>query len=467
MKKWLCIVCGVIYDEAEGWPQDGIPPGTRWEDVPEDWKCPECGVGKADFEMLEIAGEEVPSASPAIAVSAVAAANPVTQCSPHPVVIVGSGHAGYGLAQAIRQRDPHAEIIVLTRESGHLYSKPALSIATSLGRSVESLIAESPFEIERRLRIRVYPYCDVHAINSASHTLTTSMGEMPYAKLVLALGASPVRLGVRGRGDALLSVNNLDDYRALRRQLEGATRVAIIGDGLIGCEFANDLATSGYQVSVVGIGRWPLERLLPHAAGVHLQRALTSLGVDWHLENQLEEIGGVPGAWQLKLADGRELEANVVISAVGLTPNVALAADSGCAVGRGIRTDDTLQTSLPDVYALGDCLEIGGRLAPYLAPINHGITALARTLTGSPTPVSYPPMPVHVKTPVAPLCFLPSPASGLGEWRVDETADGGVSCGHFDDSGRMCGFALVGSAAQSLRGQWLEACKPPIGDYVS
>ena len=159
MKKWLCIVCGVIYDEAEGWPQDGIPPGTRWEDVPEDWKCPECGVGKADFEMLEIAGEEVPSASPAIAVSAVAAANPVTQCSPHPVVIVGSGHAGYGLAQAIRQRDPHAEIIVLTRESGHLYSKPALSIATSLGRSVESLIAESPFEIERRLRIRVYPYC--------------------------------------------------------------------------------------------------------------------------------------------------------------------------------------------------------------------------------------------------------------------------------------------------------------------
>jgi rubredoxin len=55
MKKWQCIVCGYIYDEAEGWPDDGIAPGTRWEDVPEDWVCPECGVGKAEFEMVEVA----------------------------------------------------------------------------------------------------------------------------------------------------------------------------------------------------------------------------------------------------------------------------------------------------------------------------------------------------------------------------------------------------------------------------
>jgi rubredoxin len=54
MKKWQCVVCGLIYDEAEGWPEDGIEPGTKWEDVPEDWVCPDCGVGKEDFEMIEI-----------------------------------------------------------------------------------------------------------------------------------------------------------------------------------------------------------------------------------------------------------------------------------------------------------------------------------------------------------------------------------------------------------------------------
>ena len=54
MKKWQCVVCGLIYDEAEGWPEDGIPPGTAWDDVPEDWECPDCGVGKEDFEMIEI-----------------------------------------------------------------------------------------------------------------------------------------------------------------------------------------------------------------------------------------------------------------------------------------------------------------------------------------------------------------------------------------------------------------------------
>ena len=54
MKKWQCVVCGQIYDESQGWPDDGIAPGTRWEDVPADWLCPDCGVGKADFEMIEI-----------------------------------------------------------------------------------------------------------------------------------------------------------------------------------------------------------------------------------------------------------------------------------------------------------------------------------------------------------------------------------------------------------------------------
>lgn len=460
MKKWLCIICGLIYDEAEGWPKDGIAAGTRWEDVPDNWKCPDCGVGKSDFEMIEIR-VEAPAAAPVVA-------TPVAQPTPSPapaaprhegpIVIIGSGHAGYSLAQAIRKRDANAQIVVLTRESGDLYSKPALSIATSQDRSAEALISETPFDIERRLNIRVYPRCEVELIDAQAHVLRTSYGAMPYAKLVLALGASPIKLAVAGRSDALLSVNNVDDYRLLRSQLSGVSRVAIIGDGLIGCEFANDLAKRGLDVSVIGIGKWPLERLMPRQAGSHLQDALAALGVKWHLQNSVKEIAGAPGAWSLLLADGARVEAEVVISAVGLAPNVALAAACGVDVGRGIRTDAQLRTSVADIYALGDCVEIDGRPVPYLAPINHGVDALARTLTGQPTDVLYPPMPVQVKTPAAPLMLLP-PATPEGEWRIDATEDG-FSCGHFDISGKMRGFALIGQRAQALRGSWVEQCHP-------
>lgn len=468
MKTWLCVICGLIYDEAEGWPKDGIAPGTRWEDVPDDWKCPDCGVGKADFEMIEVtaraatppAPAHAPAPKPAMKPGApLSAAKPATKRAGAPLVIVGSGHAGYSLAQAVRRRDPEIEIVLLTRESGHLYSKPALSIATSKQRSAESLIAESPFEIEQRLKMRIYPHCEVLSIDAEAHTLQTGFGPMPYAQLVLALGASPIKLEIEGRADAPLSVNNLDDYRRLRQTLEGAARVAIVGDGLIGCEFANDLAASGYDVNVIGLGAWPLERLLPREAGMHLQHSLAALGVKWHLRNSVSAIAGQAGDWTLVLADGSRLGADVVISAVGLAPNVALAAACGIDTGRGIRTNAQLRTSLADIFALGDCVEIDGRPAPYLAPINHGVEALARTLTGEPTEVRYPPMPVQVKTPAAPLMLLPAPVASEAQWRISETADG-FSCGHFDSAGRLRGFALIGQHAQALRADWVEQCRP-------
>ena len=77
MKKWECIVCGWIYDEEKGWPEDGIAAGTRWEDVPEDWLCPDCGVGKQDFEMVEVAGAASPAAAPIVAAAVATATTQV------------------------------------------------------------------------------------------------------------------------------------------------------------------------------------------------------------------------------------------------------------------------------------------------------------------------------------------------------------------------------------------------------
>ncbi|WP_260403186.1 FAD-dependent oxidoreductase [Pseudomonas nitroreducens] len=375
-----------------------------------------------------------------------------------PIVIIGSGHAGYGLAQELRKANPQLEIRVLTQDCGHHYSKPALSIALAQGRHPAALATESPLAVERRLGIRIYPHCRVERIDADAKRLHTSLGDMDYGQLVLASGASPLRLPIEGCADALVSVNNLHDYQAFRDRLEGAHSVAILGDGLIGCEFANDLASSGYAVRVIGLGAWPMERLLPAQAGVHLQHALSELGVQWHLGTTLQRIERQSSGYRLSLADGQQVQADLVLSAVGLRPNLQLAADAGLACGRGIQVDAHLQTSAPGIYALGDCIEVDGQLLPYLAPINEGIRALARTLLGQPSAVRYPLMPVIVKTPAAPLCLLPPPLDCAGQWRCEATADG-LSAAFHDPSGALRGFVLLGRQAQQQRSAWLQNCQ--------
>ncbi len=452
MKKWLCVVCGLIYDEAEGWPQDGIPAGTRWEDVPENWVCPECKVGKSEFEMIEL-GEPV-----AAAAAAPVQLPPQAALPRQPIVIIGSGYAGYGLAAALRKADPGVEIRVLTQESGHLYSKPSLSIGLAQGKSAAALAGEAPLAVERRLNIRVYPHCRVESIDSQARRLVTSFGDMEYGQLVLASGAQPIRPAVEGERQALLSVNNLQDYQRFREQLAGARRVAILGDGLIGCEFANDLASSGVEVSVIGLGEWPMGRLLPAAAGKRLQAALGECGVDWYLKNTVQRIERAGRGYRLSLADGQHVGADLVLSAIGLKPNLELARSAGVAVGCGIKVDARLQTSQPGIYALGDCIEIDGQLLPYLGPISQGIQALSKTLLGRPAEVHYPLMPVTVKTPAMPVCLLPPAANTTGEWRCTPTKDG-MSAGFYDAKGALRGFVLLGHEAQLQRSTWLQSCK--------
>lgn len=459
MKKWLCIICGLIYDEAEGWPSDGIAPGTRWEDVPEDWICPDCGVGKADFEMIEITDDApvaaAPAATPAPLTDAVAASATGAQGA---LVIIGSGHAGYGLAEAVRARDTERDIHVFTADDGGLYSKPALSNAYALGKDAAALLDESALAIEQRLNIRVHAFCVVERIDVEGKRLVTRLGEMEYGQLVMATGAKPIRIPVEGESSALLSVNDRTDYAVMRERLDvlgRKARIVVIGDGLIGCEFANDLAQAGHEVDVVGLAERPLPRLLPEAGSQVLREALSRLGVNWYLSRSVSHVETEGNGYRLTLTDGSELVADLVVSAVGLTPNIELARSAGIECERGIRVDDHLATSSPDIFALGDVVEINGQLLPYLAPINAGLRALAATLCGAPTPVHYPLMPVMVKTPVAPVCVVVP--SSEGQWQVENTADG-IAAGCHDSAGRLLGFALVGEAAMARRSEWIKAC---------
>lgn len=363
-----------------------------------------------------------------------------------PIVIVGTGLAGYGVARELRKHDPEVALHLITADDGVSYSKPMLSNALAAGKAPEDLAAAGAEAMARTLAATVQTRTRVTALDVTGRRLRTESGEMPFGRLVLALGADPVRLALEGdAAGAVLSVNDLGDYTRFRRAIAARRRIALLGAGLIGCEFANDLIRAGYSVDVVDPAAQPLARLLPPRAAAFLRRRLEASGVRFHFQRTATRIDRDGSALAVRLSDGATLEADVVLSAVGLRPRTTLAAAAGLRVERGIRVDRQLRTSAEGVYALGDCAEVEGLVLPFVMPLMAGARALGATLAGRPTPVAYPPMPVVVKTPDCPTVVCPPPPDGAGEWQETATAEGVRSLFHAAD-GTLLGFALTGDA---------------------
>jgi rubredoxin-NAD+ reductase len=362
-----------------------------------------------------------------------------------PIVIVGSGLAGYTLLKEIRKRDTETPVTLITADDGVFYAKPNLSNALAAGKSAAALAGASAEKMAADYGADVLAHTRVTAIDVEAQRLETTQGELRYGKLVLALGADPIPHRLPGdAADAVVAVNDLADYAVFRRAIEGARRVAVLGGGLIGCEFANDLTNAGFAVDVVHLGAWPLERLLPAEAGQRLAESLADMGVNWHFGRMGGRIERTPDGLALTLDNDETIQADVVLSAIGLRPRTLLAQAAGIATGRGIHTNALLETSAPNVYALGDCAEVEGFNLPYVQPLMVQARALAATLAGTATPVVYPPMPVMVKTPAHPVAVLPPQPGSVGGWKVDCT-ETGVCALHLDATGRLQGFALTGS----------------------
>ena len=364
----------------------------------------------------------------------------------HPIIIIGSGLAGYNTAKELRKLDTATPLVVIASDSSAFYSKPMLSNAIASKKTPAALALNTPDQMSEQLKGTVRAGLRVDAIDTAAHTLKIGDETLHYSKLVLALGADQIRLPITGSGAAdIQTVNDLDDYARFRTAIEGKKRVAIIGAGLIGCEFANDLAAGGYAVDIIDIAQQALGRLLPPEGGAMLKDKLSALGVQWHLGTSVQSVDSAGDGYTLTLANGASLQADIVLSAVGLKPRTALAAAAGIKVNRGIVADRNLATSALDVYTLGDCAEIEGMVMPYVMPIMHASRALAQTLAGKPTAVSFPAMPVMVKTPACPTIVAPPAIGAAGAWQVEATADGVKSLFTATD-GKLLGFALNGAA---------------------
>ncbi len=377
----------------------------------------------------------------------------------HPIIIIGSGMAGYTVAREFRKLSPEQELVMICADDAVNYAKPTLSNAFAGNKAPEQIALGDATKMATQLNMRIEAETWVKAINAERHEITLEKnGEtitQPYSKLVLAVGANPIRLAIAGDGsDDIHVVNSLTDYRTFRENLSKRKdkRVVILGAGLIGCEFANDLLHSNYDVTVIDLAPQPLGRLLPNHVAEAFKTNLEQAGIKFALSTTVEKVTKINDGedYAVTLANGQTLVADIVLSAIGLQPNIALAKDANIQTSRGIITNTLLETSQPDIYAVGDCAEVNGTLLPFVMPIMQQARALAKTLSGQSTNVHYPAMPVAVKTPAAPLTVLPAPLDVEVNWETEEFDDGMLAKAA-DGQGTLRGFVLLGATAGKQR----------------
>jgi len=362
------------------------------------------------------------------------------------IVVVGSGLAGFGVLRELRRHSLEARLVMVTLEDGHFYSKPALSTALAKGKTSETLVTTPAEKMISNLKLDGRIGREAEAIDRAGKALLTTGGPIQYDALILATGAEPVRPAIGGdAAHRAISVNQLEHYDRFRRELPEGARVLIMGAGLVGTEFANDLVTNGYKPIVVDMLGQPLAQLVPPAVGETVQKTLHERGVEWQLGRKVEAIDyrHSERGYVATLDDGTRIEADIVLSAVGLRPNVKLAQEAGLDIGRGIKVNEFGQTSDPDVYAIGDCAEYPNGLAAYVTPIMAAARGIAPSALGTPTPIKFPPLSVQVKTTLCPINLLPPAAAIQGEWREVESDTKGDKHFFVDNDNKIQGYVLT------------------------
>ncbi len=383
------------------------------------------------------------------------------------ICVIGSGLAAYTLVREYRKLNADFPITLVTQEAGDFYSKPMLSTAIASQKSAEQLVTSSAIKMAEQFKLVTHTYATVKQIDPAGQKISVALNngqafDIEYSQLVLALGADQIRVPIDGdASDAIQSVNDLHEYANFRKQLDGKKKVVILGAGLIGCEFANDLVVGGYQVELVDLADQALSRLLPKPIAKALEQKLSDLGVIWHLATSIQSVSHDGDRLQVILANGQTIHADIVLSALGLAPRIQLARAAGIATNRGIIVNRQLKTSIQNIYSLGDCAEVEGHVLPYVMPIMQAARTLALVLAGQDASLAYPAMPVMIKTPALPLIVSPPPIGSSGSWSIKEL-EGGIEGLFHNDQSELIGFALAGSAT-SQRANLTKLLPPILG----
>jgi nitrite reductase (NADH) large subunit len=302
------------------------------------------------------------------------------------LVVIGAGMATGRALEHLFEREPGEwSVTLFNAEPRGNYDRIMLSPVLAGERTYEQIVIHdfawyAAHGVACRFGTRVA------SIDRAARTVTSATGEVvAYDKLLIGTGSDPVTIPLPGHDlEGVIAYRDLEDTERMMAMGPGA-RVVVIGGGLLGLEAAAGMAARGVSVTVVHLMGHLMERQLDPAAGYLLRRALTDRGIEVRCSANSSEILGRDGrVAALRLEDGTELACDLLVMAVGIRPNVALARAAGLAVGRGIQVDDQMVTSDPDVLAVGECVEHDGTVFGLVAPLYDQAKVVAATLTGAP-----------------------------------------------------------------------------------
>lgn len=406
--KYLCKVCGYIYDEAEGDQDSGLAAGTRFEDIPDDWYCPLCLVKKSDFVLIDNAPRAINTNKPIVK----------KHTGQKNIIIIGAGYAGWQAAESVRKVMPNQPVLIISACDGTIYPKPALSMALQQGRSAHDLIESTAQDKAAELDIQIKTNTKVVSINATRKTVMTTSGKFDYEKLIIATGAKAATPNISGdAAHEVMTLNNLSSYKRFRDQLVDNTSVCIIGSGLIAIEMAEDLATQNIPVTLLLRSSHVMRQLLPDQLSVELESKLCTKGIHIIKNATTTDMSRIDGQLTLKLNNGDTLSTDIVIAAIGLNPVVELAEKAGLMTHKGIVINQYCQTSDTDVYALGDCAEYENQVLCYLEPIRRQAAAIAAHISGDSTkPYELRQPLVKTKTPSMPMMISQPVTATHGDW---------------------------------------------------
>ena len=294
------------------------------------------------------------------------------------LVMVGNGMAGVRTLEELLKIAPDLyEITIFGAEPHPNYNRILLSPVLAGEQTLEQIVLND-WAWYAEHGITLHAGCTVTEVNRARRTVQAVRGtgetiSVPYDRLILATGSNPFMLPIPGKDlDGVLAYRDIADTQAMIDAAAQYRHAVVIGGGLLGLEAANGLMKRGMQVTVVHAGEWLLDRQLDPMAGQMLQKALQERGMAFLMQAQTEALlGNAAGRVQaVRFKDGSEIPADLVVMAVGIRPNTALAESMRLHVDRGIVVGDTMQTTTdPRIYAVGECAAHRGIAYGLVAPL--------------------------------------------------------------------------------------------------
>jgi nitrite reductase (NADH) large subunit len=311
---------------------------------------------------------------------------------PQRLVVVGNGMAAMRTVEELLTRSSRYDITVIGAEPHANYNRIMLSSVLAGEKTVDEIVI-NPRAWYDEHGVMLLTGNPATAIDRAAKTVSLAgAADIPYDKLLLGTGSKPLAPPIPGLGlPGVHAFRDIADVDAMIAASERHRRAIVIGGGLLGLEAAWGLKRRGMSVAVVHLMSTLMERQLDVTAGELLQRDLDARGIAFFTDGQTEEILGSDKAEGVLLADGRQIEADLVVLAIGIRPNIDLARAAGLDVNRGLLVGDDMRTSDPSIYAVGECIEHNGQVFGLVAPIWEQAKVCGARLAGDDEAVYVPP----------------------------------------------------------------------------